>query len=176
MNQKIWTAILFFTLASNCNAQTCPLPLTVSNDRYTDLGNGTVLDNVTFLIWKKCSEGQSGVSCAGQPFVFTWAASTNHAAVHSFAGFDDWRIPNAKELYTLVETSCYGPAINSSIFPNSPIVWFWTSTSAADSSNRAMCLDFYSGILLDRSSFSAVGSFSSEKQSSNAVRLVRAGQ
>ena len=43
-------------------------------------------------------------------------------------GHSDWRLPTKKELESLVETGCANPAINTTLFPNTPSSWNWNST------------------------------------------------
>jgi hypothetical protein len=51
--------------------QVQPAPATPSGNlisgRYLDNGDGTITDTKTQLMWKKCSEGQSGDNCSGEP-------------------------------------------------------------------------------------------------------------
>lgn len=60
-------------------AQTCKsaIKATAPDIRYTDNGNGTVTDNQTGLMWKQCSEGQSGIDCATESATtyYTWQAA-----------------------------------------------------------------------------------------------------
>jgi len=80
--------------------QTCPPgnPRIAPDSRYSDNGNGTVTDHHTGLMWKQCSEGQSGAACSGSVTTMRWAAALAAGANSSFAGFNDWRLPNTKEL------------------------------------------------------------------------------
>jgi hypothetical protein len=62
--------ILFFTiniifLATNyLLAQTCQnyIPNEWEDSRYTDNGDGTVTDNETTLMWKKCTQGRNALN------------------------------------------------------------------------------------------------------------------
>jgi hypothetical protein len=77
--------------------------------RFTDLDNGTVRDNLTGLIWLK------NANCFD---VRSWAqaltAATNLASPScdlsdgSVAG--DWRLPNVKELFSLIDVGHFDPA------------------------------------------------------------------
>ena len=79
---------------------------------YTDNGNGTFTDDNTLLMWevKDTGSGIHGVSNA-----YTWNNSfTAFLAVLNtspcFAGHCDWRMPNVKELQSIVDYSKTNPA------------------------------------------------------------------
>ncbi|MDP8235536.1 MAG: DUF1566 domain-containing protein [Candidatus Erginobacter occultus] len=91
------------------------------------------LDNVTGLMWasdgagKGCNYGQS----------LTWSAAVSWADRLDFAGYRDWRLPNLRELLSLMNYGYwkYGnstPAINLDYFPNTRFAGvdlYWSSTS-----------------------------------------------
>ena len=113
-------------------AQTChsywPKPSTPIN-RFTENGDGTVTDTVTRLTWKRCSEGLEGDSCEkGEALTFTWQEALNVAAESRFSGKKDWRLPDIKELNSIIERQCTMPAINEIVFPATPTMSFWSST------------------------------------------------
>jgi hypothetical protein len=58
---------------------------------YTDNGNGTITDNVTGLMWQKDMGGKISYQDA-----FKKAKSLN------LGGYNDWRVPTIKELYSLI--------------------------------------------------------------------------
>jgi len=115
------------------------------NERYTNHADGTVTDNKTELMWKQCSEGLSGVnSCAtGSAISFTWDAALQLAPSVVFAGYSDWRLPNIKELGSLIASDRHSPSINSVLFPNSTPSAYWSSSPSAINSDRSWLLDFY---------------------------------
>ena len=112
-------------------AETCrdDIAASASDNRFTDNGDGTVTDLATKLIWKQCSEGLSGADCKiGNAMTFTWQEALQHASDADYAGSNLWRLPNKKELISLVEQRCYDPAINTHFFPNTPGGFFWSSS------------------------------------------------
>jgi hypothetical protein len=128
------------------------MTLTRPDDRYTDNGDGTVTDVVTGLMWKRCVEGMTwnGATCTGDVNVnFTWAGAIGRAAsvaAAGFAGHTDWRLPNQKELLSLVEWACQHPAINPTAFPATPDEEYWTSTPGEVSSpGDARTVRFWDG-------------------------------
>lgn len=100
---------------------------------FVDNGDGTVTHKLTGLMWKRCGEGQawSGTTCTGTLATYSWDQAMG-ATGSVYAGHDDWRLPNVKELATLVEQRCWWPAINHEIFPAVPSdSYFWSSTPGA---------------------------------------------
>ena len=58
---------------------------------YTDNRNGTVTDNITGLMWQK----DMGTK-------ISFKAAFEKAAALNLGGYDDWRVPAIKELYSLI--------------------------------------------------------------------------
>ena len=61
--------------------------------RFTDNGDGTVLDNVTKLMWQR----------AVGPWLTTQRDATNYARRLALAGYRNWRLPSYQELRDLDE-------------------------------------------------------------------------
>ena len=154
--------------AMGVQAQTCPAgsPRVALDGRYVNNGDGTVTDNETGLMWSRCSQGQSGEYCAtGTVSYTTWTSALTAANASTLAGHDDWRLPNIMELQSLVETGCYNPSINTTMFPVTASTYYWSSTTYAPNASNAWGVYFNVGSLLAYS-----------KSNGYAVRLVRGGQ
>ncbi|MBK1647788.1 DUF1566 domain-containing protein [Rhabdochromatium marinum] len=122
------------------------IPATAPDGRYVINDNGTVTDGITGLMWKRCAEGLSGTDCSsGTAATYTWQQALELAPLSNFAGYTDWRLPNLKELSSLVEMRCHNPAINGNSFPNTPSAWFWSASPDAYNSDYAWYLFFGSG-------------------------------
>ncbi len=161
--------LLLILWAGNAQAVPCQNNLPASNPDsvYTDHGNGTVTDTRTGLMWKQCAEGLSGATCqTGSLQGFTWASALAHAEASTFAGYTDWRLPNVKELSSLVEDCRAGPAINTNLFPNTPSTLFWSGSPSADGSSLAWFVYFSDGV---------AGSYG-PRSYPFGVRVVRGGQ
>ena len=165
-NSLILILLLGFT--SNVFAQTIKTYIDNQwqDSRYTDNGDETVTDNKTHLMWKKCTEGLTDTTCTtGAAATHTWKAALELASTTTFATYNDWRLPNIKELASLAAHDRYNPAINSTIFPNTPSSGFWSSSPYANDSSNAWILNFDSGY--DGYSIRSYSYY---------VRLVRGGQ
>ena len=130
----------------------------------TDAANNVAVDSTTGLKWRRCSEGQTwdGSTCTGTPLTYTHEEALSHAQAQN-----GWRLPAAKELFSIVNVDCYSPAIDSNTFPNTSTSssGYWTSTPYVlpDRQNYAFSVDF------DTAAFS-----SQLRTSSSPVRLLRA--
>ncbi len=126
-------AQLLVPIAVNA-AQTCDASLQefTPSSRFSELGDGTVMDNKTNLMWAKCPEGLSGNSCSGKIQSFTLVDAQQRAEQSTLANHQDWRLPNIKELASIIERRCLAPAVNLDVFPNTPEgqhdSFFWSST------------------------------------------------
>lgn len=109
--------------------------------------DGTVAHLKTGLIWKRCAEGQSwnGAHCDGTSQLVSWGGALQLSVQASDAGAVDWRVPNRKELESLVEFCGHSPAINLVQFPDTPAERFWTSTTFIDTPSRAWDVYFSDG-------------------------------
>ncbi len=69
---------------------------------FTDNGDGTISDNVTGLMWQKSADmdGDGDIDTADK---LTYDQTLAGAATMSLAGYDDWRLPTIKELYSLID-------------------------------------------------------------------------
>lgn len=67
---------------------------------YTNNGNGTVTDNVTGLMWQQ-TEDRNGDGAIDFYDKLTYAEAMDSAATCSTGGYNDWRLPTIKELYSI---------------------------------------------------------------------------
>ena len=102
-------------------------------ENYKDNKNGTITDNQTGLIWKKCPQGMYGNTCTGGSATQrVWSKSNTECEQLNFAGIKDWRMPTLKELNTLVyHNNPYKPSINEDFFVATEDP-YWVSTSPAE--------------------------------------------
>jgi hypothetical protein len=123
---------------------------------YVDNGDGTVTDLSTGLMWQQASVSNK-----------TWEQALAECEGLNLAGHTDWRLPNFKELTSLVDYSSYNPAINITYFPDTVSSSYWSSTSETGHNDSSWCVHFYGGN----------GYYgTSNKVITNYVRAVRGGQ
>jgi len=169
--------------------------------RYKDNGNGTVADQNTKLDWEKKSDDgtihdkDTGYTwadalgtfipmlnnrCANDETVdCTATGNAGCAAVGGkcgFAGHRDWRLPNVKELQSIVDYEAVNPAVASAFNNNcaanctaqtcscTPEHSYWSSTTYAFEPEFAWFVDFGFGAVL-----------TSGKSGGLFVRAVRGG-
>lgn len=118
-----------------------PNPATTGLPNPTDYnintGQGTVIDNVTKLMWQRSISASS----------FTWGDAKIYCNGLNLAGFAGWRLPTAIELISLVDFTKpqNTSTIDADAFPNTPTDWFWTATPLAKVPTSAWIVSFGSG-------------------------------
>ncbi len=98
---------------------------------FHDNGDGTITDRATGLMWQKADSGKG----------MNWGQALAYAGNLKLAGHSDWRLPNAKELQSIVDYT-RAPAVTQSpaISPLFQVTelndgdypFFWTSTTHLD--------------------------------------------
>lgn len=145
----IGLTLLLFT-ANSYAVQTCVnnIPNTTPDDRYTiDTDQGTVIDKLTKLMWQQCSVGQTqtGTACNGNGNQFDWQTALQAGPSSSVANYNDWRLPNRNELVSLIAWHCNSPSINATVFPNTALNAFWSSSPYFRTPDSAWRVDFPTG-------------------------------
>jgi hypothetical protein len=141
-----------------CNER---IEFSTPDSRFIDNEDGTVTDRLTSLQWQRCPLGFEfvdgdipsttvGDRCEpGEPVVYGWQAALlatqDLNAAGGFAGFQDWRMPNEKELVSIVEARCFAPAVNVNMFPDTPPDRFWSGGHNLDSDTAPVHVDFATG-------------------------------
>jgi hypothetical protein len=153
-----------------------------------------VKDNVTGLVWEM-KTNKDGVKNYNDPHDadnnYTWydsnpatnggdpgkpGAGTAYKDTEDFikslndahyGGYSDWRMPNTKELASIVNYSIPdpGPKIDTVYFPNTAASWYWSSTTNVVSTSHAWGVNFDYGYVTNYT-----------KNYAGYVRAVRGGQ
>ncbi len=122
---------------------------------FTDNGDGTVTDSATGLMWSQSDNG-AGVNWED---ALSWVQQMNDV---NYLGYNDWRLPNAKELQSLVDytrspdthgTAAIDPLFNATQItneagqPDYPFYWSSTTFLRFDgSADRAVYVAFGRGL------------------------------
>ena len=100
-------------------------------NQFVDNGDDTITDLATGLMWQKTDDGVKR----------NWREALAYTENLTLAGHDDWRLPDAKELQSIVDytrapdarnTAQRGPAIDAIFGITETESYFWTSTTHLD--------------------------------------------
>ena len=146
---------------------------------YVDNGDGTITDQNTGLMWEKQSDDGSAHD---RDTFLTWANAPSHITTlntTSFAGYTDWRMPNMRELSSLVNYGAASPAITTSAFHTNcfggctvtqcsctAFNFYWSSTTLTNLTTATFAVNFTDG---------TVNVFTKSSGFTAAVRGVRGG-
>ncbi len=106
-------------------------------NQFIDNGNGTITDNATGLMWMQDDNG-TGV---------LWKDALSYAENITYAGYSDWRLPDTKELQSIVDytrspattgSAAINPIFNCTQITNEGGVadypWYWSNTTFSSQS------------------------------------------
>jgi len=107
----------------------------------SDNGDGTISDEATGLMWQQ-NDSETGLNWEE---ALSWVQDRNQ---ETYLGYNDWRLPNVKELQSIVDytlspstsnSAALDPIFNISSFLNDneqeDYPYFWSSTTHANMSN-----------------------------------------
>jgi hypothetical protein len=89
------------------------------------LNRDTVIDNLTNLIWTR------NASCTGE--AVNWQLALNAVKKMNVAGtygYQDWRLPNIRELESLADMGSHTPALSAGHPFDRVQAWYWSSTTS----------------------------------------------
>ena len=118
---------------------------TIPAMRFTDKGDGTIVDNRTGLIWLK------NANCFGAK---TWAdalaacgrLSDGDCGLSDSSSAGDWRLPAVKELQSLIDFGSYDPGLpKGHPFTEVQSSAYWSATEYANEDNYAWHVYTYFG-------------------------------
>lgn len=141
---KLVILFLFLSPAASVAEQMCRTAInpTSASDQFVSNPDGSATHLSTGLTWQRCLVGQSfednGTAldatddmCLGAPTVHTW-----ERALQLQDAASGWRLPNLKEVESIIELQCMSPALNLDVFPNDNSATLWSSSpSAIDPTN-----------------------------------------
>jgi hypothetical protein len=131
-------AVLAVVLAGGALLSALGARATAPAGRYT-IANGLVVDNATKLTWQQAAPTNT---------TFTAAQAKSFCPIlTSTFGGTGWRLPNVKELASLLDRSlAAGPMLDATAFPGSPNNAYWSSTpDAAAPTMTGWTVDFSNG-------------------------------
>mgnify|MGYP000004596332 FL=1 len=133
--------------SSLVHAQICKttIPRSAPDSRYQVVSGSQgaeVLDTYTRLIWQRCSVGQqwNGSTCTGTAQLLSWMdalKTTQNTA---------WRVPNIRELQSLIEDACLDSSVNYTWFPNTVSDAYWSSSHNPRNALGAWTVRFNQGL------------------------------
>lgn len=121
--------------------------------RFEDNGDGTVTDHCTGLMWMRgtfeTTVSWSDAVLVGREIILTndgtWVLTANDTEAHGGTKLDDWRLPNARELGSIVDFGRLGPAA-SPLLEALP-AGYWTSSTFIGTPDSGWCINLHDGML-----------------------------
>jgi hypothetical protein len=116
--------------------------------RFTLNGDGTVTDELTGLIWLQDANCFGEVVWISAP---AEVASLNSGSVttctsYTAGAFDDWRVPNVRELASLIDYGRYDPALPTGHpFVSVQYDYYWTSSTDVKNTGYGWSMSFEYG-------------------------------
>ncbi|WP_300669977.1 DUF1566 domain-containing protein [Desulfoluna sp.] len=100
-----------------------------------DAAQGVVSDSSTGLMWQRYT-GNDGKG-------LTWDEAVSYCKALTLAGYDDWRLPESKELESIIHHLSYNPVVDTRAFPDTASSGYWSATPYDVNPDYAWRIDFY---------------------------------
>ncbi len=110
---------------------------------FTNNGDQTITENNTALMWQQVGGTSS----------MTWEEALTQCEDLSLAGYEDWRLPNIKELRSISDDeNLSGPSVSLAHFTlaetySQTTTVYWSSTTRENLTTQAWFVDFYYGLV-----------------------------
>lgn len=156
MKKIIIISILFiisvFTFAQSTTKSMLRLPDTGQKNSYTntfgedndysinlpyyfDNKNGTITDTITGLMWQQTDGGE-----------MTFENAIIYCDTLSLGGYNNWRLPNAHEGFSILNLQNNNPALDILYFTKTAAQYWWTSDKQVNDVNKIWCTNAGGGI------------------------------
>jgi hypothetical protein len=116
-------------------------------DRYVDNQDGTVTDTCTGLMWQKETADKDGNGTIDSADTMQWQNALQYCESLEFAGHSDWRLPNVRELQSIVDYGRMEPSSDPIFGEESG--WYWSSSTHVHLPNGAWYVYFFYGHVYD---------------------------
>ncbi len=106
-----------------------------------------ILDLKNNIYWLRCSVGQvwQGNNCSGKALKLSMKQVKEAKKIAKKDLGGNWRLPNRKELESIVCSKCDIPKINEKFFPNTPYEPFWTGEKNRLAKKYYWSVNFFTG-------------------------------
>lgn len=98
-------------------------------------GDGTVTDTITGLMWQQVDGGE-----------MTLEAAALYCQNLTLGGYDDWRLPEAQEAFSILNHGRQNPPFDPAVFPDSGAEYWWTSELQVGNSSKVWVSNAGGGI------------------------------
>jgi hypothetical protein len=115
--------------------------------RFTDNSNGTVTDKLTGLIWMR-DAAVLGAQTWADAMTTANTLESGMAGLTDGSQEGDWRLPNVRELQSLIDYGRYGPAFPADPFTGVQSLPYWSSTTFSNGESAAWSVYFSDGAVI----------------------------
>ncbi len=115
--------------------------------RFVDNNDGTISDKATNLMWV-ADPSMCGIvfGSPGFPYTMTWEEAVANCLCLDYAGYKDWRLPNSKELESLVDYSKVESSIDETKFKNIQKAIYHSSSVTNYGCDNQYLIHFQTGV------------------------------
>ncbi|MCX6136582.1 MAG: DUF1566 domain-containing protein [Ignavibacteriales bacterium] len=102
---------------------------------YTNKNDGTILDNITGLMWQQGDGGEMTFEKAGV-----------YCDTLTLGGYTDWRLPTGFEIFGILNHDKLNPAMDVTYFPKTLAEYWWSSEVRVDDATKVWAANAGGGI------------------------------